>query len=48
MYEKIKKIGTGTYGHVWLVQKDSQLFAMKVVPCDPNDTKIPSEIAVLR
>jgi serine/threonine protein kinase len=38
MYEKIKKIGRGTYGNVWLVRRmsDQQLFAMKQVPHDLN------------
>jgi NIMA (never in mitosis gene a)-related kinase len=48
MYEKIRKIGSGTFGNVWLVKKDDQLYAMKRVPCDPEYLQIPAEIMVLK
>lgn len=47
-YEKIKKIGSGTFGNVWLVQKNNQYFAMKRIPYDPNNPQTPAEIKVLK
>ena len=37
MYERIKKIGKGTFGWVYLVKKDDKYFAMKQVPFKPED-----------
>ena len=48
MYTKIKKIGSGTFGNVWLVSKEEKLFAMKRVPCDPENPRPPVEIDLLK
>jgi NIMA (never in mitosis gene a)-related kinase 1/4/5 len=53
MFEKIKRIGSGTFGAVWLVERDSdgKRFALKTIPHDSRleneDGEQPSEITVL-
>ena len=48
MLEKIRKIGSGTFGNVYLVAKDGKQYAMKRVPYDPSKHQLPQEIEVLR